>query len=289
MAERTPEALTAGIDAAVEALLPALPDSLTAVGDMMRYTLQGGGKRIRPLLTLLFCQAAGGDPANALPFAAAVEYVHTYSLIHDDLPCMDNDDMRRGKPASHVKFGEANALLAGDALLTHAFAAIAAAEERTSVPAKNVVRATRELSLLAGAGGMVGGQFLDLASEGTDCAAQTLLEMDSLKTGALIEAACVLGLLAADADERLFAPARTFARALGLAFQIEDDLIEFADETETSDAVNEKATYITKFGEAEARRLAAVYTGQAIDALDAFGEAKQPLVALAKALLVRKN
>jgi geranylgeranyl diphosphate synthase type II len=289
MAEQDLTAYIRLIEAEVERGLPALPPSLSGVGEMMRYSLAGGGKRIRPLLTLLFCEAAGGDPENALPFAAAVEYVHTYSLIHDDLPCMDDDDVRRGKPSSHVRFGEANALLAGDALLTHAFSAVAKAAETGKVPAENAVAAVRELSLLAGAPGMVGGQYLDLKNEGGGSDADSLLEMDSLKTGALIEAACVLGLLAAGAPEPLFMPARKFARALGLAFQIKDDLIEYEDENEKSDEKNEKSTYITGFGAAEAARLAADYTRQAVDALSAFGEKGDSLAALAAALLDRKS
>ena len=281
-------AFIAAIEEEISARLPALSGELRGVGDMMRYSLSSGGKRVRPLLTLLFCEAAGGDPAKALPFAAGVEFVHTYSLIHDDLPCMDNDDMRRGKPSAHKRFGEANALLSGDALLTHAFAAVSDGT-KAGVSAENTVKAVRELSLLAGAPGMVGGQYIDLKYEGTDCAPDVLLQMDSLKTGALIEAACVLGLLAADADESLFAPTRRFARSLGLAFQIKDDLLEYEDENEHSDEINEKSTYITLFGAERAKALAADYTRQAVEAVSVFGTPGQTLSDFACALLKRNN
>ena len=277
------------IEQAVFAGLPVTDGALRNLPPMLRYSLEGGGKRVRPLLCLLFCEACGSAAEKALPFAVAVEYVHTYSLIHDDLPCMDNDMIRRGKPSAHARFGEANALLAGDALLTHAFFMIAEAAETGKVLPVGCVRAARELALLAGAPGMVGGQYIDLASEGKSLSADALFTMDLLKTGALIEAACVLGCIAAGADETQIDAARAFARNLGVAFQITDDVLEFENETENSDLRNEKATYVSVLGVAEAKRRAAAHTAQSVAALDAFGDRAEPIRLLANALLNRQK
>ena len=273
-----------------ETVLSALPPCADAprLREMMRYTLESGGKRVRPYLCLMFCEAAGGAPEKALHFAAAVEFIHTYSLIHDDLPCMDNDDFRRGKPASHVRFGEANALLAGDALLTHAFYLIAQAHTSGETDAEAAVRACAELARLAGADGMVGGQVIDLAAEDGEAGSDLLFTMDRLKTGALIEAACVLGCIAAGADEEKIAAARTFAVNLGLAFQITDDLLEY-ESGENSDIANGKATYVSVFGFQRARALAAEFTERARASLGVFGAAAAPIDRFAEDLLTRKK
>ena len=275
------------IEREIENSVPALSGELAMVPEMLRYSLESGGKRVRPLLCLLFCEAAGGDADKALPFAAAVEFVHTYSLIHDDLPCMDNDDFRRGKPSSHKRFGEANALLAGDALLTHAFSLIAEAALNGRVSAEASVRAAKELSRLCGAAGMIGGQYIDLAYENKEATADVLFQQDALKTAALIEAACVLGLIAADATEAQIRSARDFARGLGLAFQITDDILEVTEEGVSSDEVNGKATYVSLMGMAQARAAAEEYTDCAVKALAAFGENAAALKKLADALLRR--
>lgn len=274
------------IEETVFACLPACGGETAEVPAMLRYSLEGGGKRVRPLLTLLFCEAAGGKAENALHFAAAVEYIHTYSLIHDDLPCMDNDDFRRGKPSSHKQFGEANALLAGDALLTHAFYLAAEAAATGEVSAAQATEAVRELSRLAGAAGMVGGQYIDLRYEEKAASGEVLFEMDRLKTGALIEAAAVLGCIAAGAGEEKIAAARQFAVNLGLAFQIKDDLLEYNDEN-NSDVENGKSTYVSVFGFEKAAALAREFTEKAVRALDAFGERGAGLVGFAEALLQR--
>ena len=275
------------IEREIEASVPALTGELAAVPEMLRYSLESGGKRVRPLLCLLFCEAAGGDVDKALPFAAAVEFVHTYSLIHDDLPCMDNDDYRRGRPSSHKQFGEANALLAGDALLTHAFYLIADAAVTGRVPAAASVRAAQELSRLCGAAGMIGGQYIDLAYENKRASADVLFQQDALKTAALIEAACVMGLIAAGAAEEQIEAARRFALALGLAFQITDDVLEETGEGVSSDAVNGKATYVSEMGMEKARATAAAYTDDAVAALAAFGDNAGEIRELAMALLRR--
>ena len=272
------------VERAVMENAPQTEGLLSPVRDMLLYSLESGGKRVRPLLTLLFCDAAGGDWQNALPFACAVEYVHTYSLIHDDLPCMDNDDFRRGRPSSHKKFGEANALLAGDALLTHAFYLIAAGEGNVTPAGR--VKAAKELSRLAGPNGMVGGQYIDLAYENKASGGEVLFAMDRLKTACLIEAACVMGCIAAEADEEKINAARDFAVNLGLAFQIKDDLLEYNDEA-NSDVKNGKSTYVSVFGFAKAEALTAQFTEKAVAALGAFGENGEALRTFAGKLLNR--
>ena len=170
--------------------------------EAMRYSLLAGGKRLRPVLTQAFCELCGGNAEEVLPFGAAIEMVHTYSLIHDDLPCMDNDDYRRGKPTNHRVYGEATAVLAGDALLTAAFSQLA----RAKLPAERVVEAVRVLSLCAGELGMVGGQVLDMDAEKRECTEQEVYDIQSRKTGALISAACQLGVIAAGRSRGLQAP-----------------------------------------------------------------------------------
>ena len=193
--------------------------------DSERYSLFAGGKRIRPMLTLEFCRMFGGEDAAAIPFACAVEMIHTYSLIHDDLPCMDNDDMRRGKPTNHKVFGETIALLAGDSLLTGAFEAAAS---NRAVSAETTVKALAYLSGCAGRYGMVGGQIMDLEGEHKQLTLDELLKLHSLKTGALISAAAVMGALAAGVDltDPAMADVVTYAENIGLAFQIEDDILD---------------------------------------------------------------
>lgn len=190
--------------------------------DAMRYSLLAGGKRLRPVFVFDFCRMCGGDWKQAAPFAAAVEMVHTYSLIHDDLPCMDNDDYRRGRLTNHKVYGEANAVLAGDALLTAAFSYLA----KAPYDAETRIRAVEVLSSCAGELGMVGGQVLDMMSEERQCTAQEVIDIQSRKTGALIKAACLLGVLAGQGSKVQFRAAADFAQHLGLAFQIRDDMLD---------------------------------------------------------------
>ena len=187
--------------------------------EAMEYSLLAGGKRIRPILTLETCRLCGGDPEAALPFACGVEMVHTYSLIHDDLPAMDNDDLRRGRPTNHVVYGEAAAILAGDALLTAAFEQLTEA----NLPDEQIVEAVRCLSRAAGSAGMVGGQALDMAGEGHALDREELELLQSLKTGALISAAAELGCIAAGGGTEQRARVRAYAQALGRAFQVRDE------------------------------------------------------------------
>ena len=209
-------------------LLPECANGQDEVVKAMKYSLSNGGKRLRPVLCLEFARACGADRFDALDFACAVEYIHTYSLIHDDLPCMDDDDMRRGKPSCHKAFGEATALLAGDALLTHAFQILAGAE----LDDKKIALACGLLAQNAGVQGMVGGQVIDLKYESETPDLQQLLSVHRLKTGALISAACLLGCIAAGADDEKIAAASAFAYDLGVAFQIKDDILDVVGSTE---------------------------------------------------------
>jgi len=191
--------------------------------DAMSYSLLAGGKRLRPILAFDFCRMCGGDWKKAAPFAAAVEMIHTYSLIHDDLPSMDNDDFRRGRPTNHKVYGEAMAILAGDALLTDAFALAASAELDDH---RGLGFAVSVLSECAGSLGMVGGQVLDILAESRELTEDEVIAIQSRKTGALINAACVLGVIAAGGTEKQLEAASRFAACLGLAFQIRDDMLD---------------------------------------------------------------
>ncbi|MGN0978960.1 MAG: polyprenyl synthetase family protein [Candidatus Avoscillospira sp.] len=224
--------------------------------EAMRYSLLAGGKRLRPVFVLEFCRLCGGDWQKALPFAAAIEMVHTYSLIHDDLPCMDNDDYRRGRLTNHKVFGEAEAVLAGDALLTAAFDTIASAEADPAVLVKEV----QILASSAGEKGMVGGQVLDMEGEQKKLDEQGIFDIHIRKTGALISAACRMGCAAAKATEEQMEAARTYAEAIGLAFQIRDDMLDvIGDAKKLGKAVHvdgSKNTFVSLYGlEACAKRI----------------------------------
>ena len=260
--------------------------------EAMRYSVENGGKRIRPMLTLEFCRMCGGSVEAALPLACAIEFIHTYSLIHDDLPCMDDDGMRRGKPSSHIKFGEANALLAGDSLLTFAFQSAGEAED---TPADAVAKAVSLLARASGCAGMIAGQVQDLENENKTVAADDLRSVDILKTGELIRCACQLGCIAAGADDKKLEAARVYAENLGIAFQIVDDILDVTSDEATlgkpvgSDAENCKNTYVSLLGLEEAKKIAAELTRKAIDALGVFGGESEFLVSLSKKLLSRNK
>ena len=264
------------------------------VHNAMKYSLGIGGKRIRPVLVLEFCRICGGDIDKALPFAAAIEMIHTYSLIHDDLPCMDNDDMRRGMPSCHKKFGEEYALLAGDGLLTRAFGVIAESDIAKESP-EVAIKAIAELSALAGMNGMIGGQVVDLRNEDKPCGLDVLQTMDSLKTGALIRCSAILGVLAAKGTIEQLECATAYADNLGHAFQIIDDILDvIGDEKELgkpigSDADSNKSTYVSILGIDKSKEYANELTNKAISALDIFGEENEFLKALSLSLISRKN
>jgi geranylgeranyl diphosphate synthase type II len=264
------------------------------VHNAMRYSLGIGGKRIRPVLVLEFCRLCGGDINKAFPFAAAIEMIHTYSLIHDDLPCMDDDDMRRGMPSCHKKYGEEYALLAGDGLLTRAFGMIAESDIAQESP-EVAIKAIAELSRLAGADGMIGGQVVDLRNENNPCSLDVLQTMDSLKTGALIRCSALLGVISAKGSENQREAAVTYADNLGHAFQIVDDILDVTgDEKELgkpigSDAESNKSTYVTILGIDKSKEYAEALTKKAISGLDIFGDEADFLRDLALSLISRKN
>ncbi len=218
--------------------------------EAMRYSLLAGGKRIRPILVLEFCRICGGNYAEALPVACAVEMLHTYSLIHDDLPCMDNDTLRRGKPTCHVQFDEATAVLAGDALQAEAFSTILTA----SLPDDVRVRCAGILASAAGTDGICGGQMLDIRAEGLILSKSELNDIHDRKTAAMIEAACTMGVAVGRGSEVQMECARSFARDIGLAFQVRDDLLDCISTVEElgkpigSDAENHKSTFATIMG-----------------------------------------
>lgn len=261
----------------------------------MRYSLLGGGKRIRPALVLEFCGLCGGDQISALPFACAVEMIHTYSLIHDDLPCMDDDAMRRGKPSSHVAFGEAQALLAGDALQTMAFEVMLSPESIDAVGPERAAEAAGILARASGAYGMAGGQAIDLMSEGSKLTADELFQMDECKTGALILAAAQMGCALAGAGEKQRTAARKYAKAVGVAFQIVDDILDITQSTQAlgkpagSDAENGKGTYVSLLGLEKAQQTVCDLTAAAVSALEVFGPEAGYLRDFAEKLAVRKN
>lgn len=240
--------------------------------EAMEYSLLAGGKRIRPVLTLETCRLCGGDPETALPFACAVEMVHTYSLIHDDLPAMDNDELRRGRPTNHVVYGEATAILAGDALLTAAFEHLT----RAKLPADQIVEGVRCLSHAAGSAGMAGGQALDMAGEGRALDREELELLQSLKTGALISAAAELGCIAAGGTEEQRRLVSAYAQALGRAFQVRDDMLDVTSSPEElgkpvgSDRANEKSTFVTALGLEGCSALVEELTRQAVKAIRGF-------------------
>ena len=275
-----------------EALALSDPD-FEAVLSAERYSLLAGGKRIRPTLVLELSRLLGGTDTAALPFAVAVEMVHTYSLIHDDLPCMDDDDLRRGLPTCHKKFGEATALLAGDGLLTRAFGVAAG---NTAVSAEQALAAVRVLSHAAGSFGMIGGQVMDLAGEGTHLTEQALCKLHAHKTGALIRASALLGCLAAGLreDDPRVAAASRFADGIGLAFQIVDDVLDATASTEVlgksagSDERSEKTTFLTYYTPEAALAYARRVTDAAKQALAVFPRTER-LLALADHLIERKN
>lgn len=280
------------IEEALENFLPSGDCLEKNVVDAMRYSLMAGGKRVRPRLVLEFARLIGEKDEEVLPLACAVEMIHTYSLIHDDLPCMDDDDTRRGKPSNHKVFGEAVALLAGDALLTLAFKTVF-----SGLNSKNACRRAKCAELLAefaGATGMIGGQIIDLESEGKAPERERLEIMDKKKTGCLIKAACLLGCVGAGIfDEEKLNAAESYGESIGLAFQIVDDILDVTSTTQQlgkpvgSDLQQDKATYVSLLGVDECKRLADELTDKALSSLDVFDGDSTALKELALSLANR--
>src|SRR6185369_605716 len=286
----------ARVDAALDTFLPKETELPHSVHKAMRYSVFAGGKRVRPILMLAACQAVGGDTERAIPAACAMEMIHTYSLIHDDLPAMDDDDFRRGNPTNHKVFGEAIAILAGDALLTEAFILLGSPEYAEKTGAERLLPVIREIAWCAGSHGMVGGQVVDMESEGKrDVDLATVQYIHTHKTGALIKASVKSGALLGGADERQLSSITRFGEVIGLAFQIADDILDIEGSTEElgkdagSDQARGKATYPAVIGIEESRRRAAELLDMAIESLDSIGEKANPLREIAKFIISRKS
>ena len=263
------------VDGGLDKLFPQEECRHSRIFEACRYSLLAGGKHIRAALLLEFYRLCGGRTEDALPFACGLEMIHTYSLVHDDLPCMDNDDYRRGKLSNHKVYGETMATLAGDALLNRAFEVMLSQE--TVSPAQ-AMRAAAYVSRCSGAYGMIGGQVQDLAMEGQKASDAQLREMVSLKTGALIRAACVAGVLLAGGDEACQKAAEHYADSIGLAFQIRDDILDVTgDQTLLgkaigSDQANEKTTFVSVYGLETCRGMVRDLTLQALSAAETFAD-----------------
>ena len=267
---REMEKCRSNIDKRLSELLVSSKEICAGLIESMKYSLLAGGKRIRPIMCVKFCEAAGGNPENALDAACAVEMMHTYSLIHDDLPCMDNSDLRRGKPSNHVKFGEYTATLAGDALQATAFEVLL----NSALPSNIVVEMTRILAQSSGAHGICGGQFLDLQSAWKTPEVNVLTEIHNLKTAALVSAAARIGVIAAGGTEEQVEAAEKYALAVGFSFQVRDDVLDItAIERELgkpfgSDLENNKLTFATLLGIDKCEALIYTETAKAVSALN---------------------
>jgi len=282
-------------DDALDHYLPdeeRMPQSLHRA---MRYSVFAGGKRIRPVLMMAACDAVGGLRDDVIPAACAMEMIHTYSLIHDDLPAMDDDDYRRGQPTNHKVFGEANAILAGDALLTEAFVILSGNESVTPIDPDVRRKVIRIISRAAGSAGMVGGQVVDMESEGQEIDLPTLEYIHIHKTGALIKASIEVGALLGGANEIEYKKLTRYGELAGLAFQIADDILDVtADQDELgkdvgSDAARGKATYVSLLGLRQARERADELRDMALETLSEFGDKAEPLRQIMKFIIERTS
>ena len=284
-------AQTARVDAALERLLPSAATPPTTLHAAIRHSMFAGGKRLRPVLLLAACEACGGDSEAALAAACAIECIHTYSLIHDDLPCMDDDDFRRGRPTCHKVYGEGMAVLTGDALLTEAFLILAQTSPARRYPTASYVA---ELALTGGSTRLIGGQVMDLEGEGRKLTKAQLVKIHESKTAALLATSIRLGAMTANATDKQLEALTVFGRALGLAFQVIDDILDVTASTEVlgktagKDLAVEKATYPAILGLEKSRKEAAKLTKEAMDALLPFGKKAQRLREIADYLLKRE-
>lgn len=284
------------VDDALDRWLPAESELPQRIHQAMRYSVFAGGKRVRPILALAGCEAVGGSIQSALPAACALELIHTYSLIHDDLPAMDDDDFRRGRPTNHKVFGEALAILAGDGLLTEAFKLLSDPRFAADLPPAARLAVVHEIASCSGTYGMVGGQVVDMESEGKpDMDLPTVQYIHTRKTGALIKASVVAGALLAGADDQQLASIRRYGEAAGLAFQIADDILDIEGTTEEigkdagSDQARGKATYPAVMGVVAAKQEAQAMMDEAMLALETLGDAAEPLREIARYIVERKN
>ena len=284
------------VDAALEQYLPKEEERPQSIHKAMRYSIFAGGKRVRPVLMLAACEAVGGQIDKAMPAACAMEMIHTYSLIHDDLPAMDDDDFRRGRPTNHKVFGEAIAILAGDGLLTEAFKLMSNPRFAAGIDPAARLAVIHEIAVCAGTYGMVGGQVVDMESEGKpDMDLPTVQYIHTHKTGALIKASTVAGALLGGADDKQLAAILRYGEAAGLAFQIADDILDIEGTTEEigkdagSDEARGKATYPAVMGLAAAKQEAQAMMDEAMLALEPLGAAAEPLREIARYIVERKN
>ncbi len=273
--------------------LPLKDNRQKAIYESMRYSLFAGGKRIRPVLMMETFNMFNDNENSIMPFACAIEMIHTYSLIHDDLPAMDDDDFRRGKSTNHKVYGDALAILAGDGLLNKAFETVLNNISTIAIPAEKILKSLEILSNSSGTEGMIGGQVTDMFVEERNL--EYLEYMHKLKTGALIKAACEIGATAGGATEEEISKLSDYAHYLGLAFQVKDDILDFtADEEELgkpigSDEKNDKLTYVTLLGLEKSQEILEDYTDKAVSSLEIFGERAERLREIAEYLLKRKN
>lgn len=283
------------IDGYLDAYLTIENNPQKTIYEAMRYSVFAGGKRLRPILMLSFCEACGGRPSDimeVMPFACAMEMIHTYSLIHDDLPAMDNDALRRGMPTSHIKFGEATAILAGDALLNRAFEIVSAYDGKYP---ERALKAINMLALSSGTEGMIGGQIVDIESEGKEISIFELQNLHSHKTGAIIRSACKIGALLGGGSNEKIEAADKFAKNLGIAFQIQDDILDVEGTEEElgkpigSDKEENKNTYVSLLGLEKSKELSKEYSKKAKDALSVFGGRAEFLKELTDYLVGRRN
>ena len=282
------------IEGWMERHVPSKDLSPPGIYRAMRYSLLAKSKRIRPILALAVTESLGGNTEWVLPFACSLELIHTYSLVHDDLPAMDNDNFRRGQSSNHKVFGEDMAILAGDALLTHAFFLMSSLQIVSALPSALVLRIIHEITKAAGPQGMIGGQVMDMEFEGQMVSLSQLETMHSCKTGAIILAAIRVGGLVAEASAEQMENLSLYGRHIGLAFQIIDDVLDIEGQPELlgkavgSDISAQKATFPSVLGLEESKRLAQQYYSKAIQALEGFGERAEVLRALAKFIIFRK-
>ncbi len=283
------------IDDALETFLPEVDGPANDVVKAMRYSLFAGGKRLRPILCMAGADTVGGEARAVLPVACALELIHTYSLIHDDLPVMDDDDLRRGKPTNHKVFGEALALLAGDGLLTEAFRLMSATETGGRVTPQAVIRVMGLIGEAAGYQGMVGGQAVDIQSEGTEVSPDLVQFIHTRKTGALITASVTSGAILGGGEPDQIASIRAYGTGIGLAFQISDDILDIEGDSETmgkgvgGDTQRGKATYPSVHGLEKAREMEVEAVEGALDAIRAFDDRADPLRHIAKYIIERKK
>lgn len=280
------------VDSVLDKYLAIKDNPQKTIYEAMRYSVFAGGKRLRPVLMLSFCEMCGGDVNEALPFACAMEMIHTYSLIHDDLPAMDNDDLRRGMPTSHIKYGEATAILAGDALLNRAFEVVSAYDGKYP---ERALKAINILALSSGTEGMIGGQVADIESEGRGITLDELRYLHLGKTGAIIRSACTIGTLMGGGNDEEIKAADEFAKNLGIAFQIQDDILDVEGTEEElgkpigSDKEENKNTYVSLLGLEKSKELSKEYSKRAKDALAVFGDRAEFLKELTDYLVNRRN